>query len=106
MKESMGSQVTTRQTNNGSDGHAHAMARLVAMHRIIADERRVASKKNSKIRMFLLVTSAFTTGALWALLGGVLPQCTKWIGACLSTRHGRERVSTDCRTWEGRRTAR
>lgn len=69
----------------GKDGYVEAMARLVAMHRLIAEKRRSVGASNSKLKVFLLATSALTTGALWALLGGAFPQYTKWCGAILST---------------------
>lgn len=62
-----------------------AMARLVAMHRLIGEKRRAAAASNYKLKVFLLIASAATMGALWVLLGGTFPQPMKWIGAILST---------------------
>ncbi len=62
-----------------------AMARLVAMHRLIGEKRRTAATSNYKLKVFLLMASAATTGALWVLLGGALPEPMKWVGAVLST---------------------
>jgi hypothetical protein len=66
-------------------GHPEAIARLVAMHRLINDKRREAAASNYRVKLFLLATSALTTGALWALMGGAFPQPIKWIGTILST---------------------
>lgn len=65
--------------------YSEAIARLIAMHRLIGKTRREIAASNFKLKVFLLVTSTLTTGALWVFLGGVFPEVMKWIGAILST---------------------
>jgi hypothetical protein len=65
--------------------YAEAMARLVAMHRLIGQKRRSAAASNYKLKVFLLIASAVTTGALWVLLGGAFSEIMKWVGAVLSS---------------------
>ncbi len=67
------------------NNYREALARLVAMHRLTADDRRTAQKANRRLRVFLLVASAVTTGSLWVLLGNALPGVMKWVGGSLST---------------------
>lgn len=62
-----------------------AMVNLIARHRLIGEKRRSVAAKNYRLKMFLLIASAATTGAFWALLGGAFPVFMKWAGAVLST---------------------
>lgn len=72
------------QFENRAD-YREAMARLVAMHRLIGEKRRSVSASNYKLKIFLLCASALTTGALWVLLAGTFQEPMKWVGAGLST---------------------
>src|SRR5215813_5101506 len=65
--------------------YSEAMARLVAMHRLIGQKRREAAASNYKLKVFLLIASAVTTGALWVLLSGAFSEIMKWVGAVLSS---------------------
>ena len=71
--------------NEGRLEHREAIARLVAMHRLIAIRRRQVHVANHRLRIFLLAASALTTGTLWVLLSDNFPDVTKWFGAGLST---------------------
>ena len=68
-----------------SEDYSDAMARLVAMHRRIADRVRAASKSDKRLQVTILAISALTSGALWILVGIALPVIGAWVGAALST---------------------
>ena len=61
------------------------IARLVAMHRLIADRIRAASRTDRLLQMAVLFISALTSGALWILVGVALPIIGTWVGAALSS---------------------
>ena len=61
------------------------IARLVAMHRLIAVRIRAVLRTDKLLQVAVLAMSALTSGALWVLVGVALPVIASWIGAALST---------------------
>ncbi len=61
------------------------IARLVAMHRLIADRIRSVAKADRILQVAVLAMSALTSGALWVLVGLAAPVAGAWVGAGLST---------------------
>ncbi len=61
------------------------LAPLVAMHRLIADRIRAASRIDKLLQVGVLMMSALTSGALWVLVGAARPVIASWVGAALST---------------------
>ena len=62
-----------------------SMARLVAMHRIIAKQLAEEGNKGQWLRTAVLFLSVFTAGVLWMRITQSAPEEATWIGAIIGT---------------------
>jgi hypothetical protein len=58
---------------------------LIEMYKWVGEIIGQANRTNIRLEIILIVISAITSGTLWMLLAGKLPEITTWVGAILST---------------------
>ena len=69
----------------GDENKVDAIARLIAMHRIVGVSVREISARDKKLQVATLAISVVTSGALWVYVSGALPKTAAIVGAALST---------------------
>jgi hypothetical protein len=67
------------------DERNDAIAVLERLHARLAKYALGAKIGQRRLEIVLIVVSGITSGSLWALLAGIAPHVTAWLGAILST---------------------